>query len=164
MAVSGQHFCVVFASSTKPWRLEHIPSPFSNSRNIVIKQPVGDYPFLALLRPLLDMVNMSRHCVGSVWSHNPWSSHGTGQQIHPYPLEFPVGNDHTEIRSRSCCWLYDRYQASLRDSLLRVSPRRGWSIFSLRVVGISFYASRIDREESWHSRWRNKYCHHTKEH
>ena len=89
MAVSGQHFCVVFASSTKLWRLEHIPSPFSNSRNIVIKQPVGNYPLFALLRSPLDTVNMSRHRVGNVWSHNSWSSHRLGNRAILTPWNFP---------------------------------------------------------------------------
>ena len=56
-----------------------------------------------------------------------------GQQIHPYPLEFPVSNDYTETRSRSCCRLYDRDQTPTRDSLFCVSPRRSWLTFLLGI-------------------------------
>ena len=64
------HFTLLFSLPTTPWRVEHIPSPFSNIRNVVIKQPVGDYPLVVLLRQLFDMVNTSRRRVCFFWSHN----------------------------------------------------------------------------------------------
>lgn len=109
MAVSDQLF--VLALSTEVWRLEHIPSSFKNIRNVVIKQPVGDYPPPALLRPPFDVVFMSRRRVGSVLFMIRGIILIAEQQIHHYPLEFPVCNDHTEIRACSCCWLHDRDQA-----------------------------------------------------
>jgi hypothetical protein len=45
MAVSNPSSFVVFIANDT-LILEHIPSPFSNARNVVIKQPVGDYPFI----------------------------------------------------------------------------------------------------------------------
>lgn len=45
MAVSDPLYSVVFIADNS-LRVEHIPSPFSNIRNVVIKQPVGDYPLV----------------------------------------------------------------------------------------------------------------------
>lgn len=59
MAVSERlYFAKLFAH--KPSSSEHIPSPFSNTRNVVIKQPIGDYP---VLHPPFDTKNMSRRRV-----------------------------------------------------------------------------------------------------
>ena len=64
-------FIVVTHKTLAAWQLEHVPSSFKNIHNVVIKQPVGDYPLLpALLRPPFDVVFMSRRRVGSVISHN----------------------------------------------------------------------------------------------
>jgi hypothetical protein len=64
------HYTLLFSSPTIPWRVEHIPSPFNNIRNVVIKQPVGNYPLVVLLRQLFDMVNASRRRVCFLWSYN----------------------------------------------------------------------------------------------
>ena len=55
----------------------------------MIKQPVGDYPLLALLPPPFDMVNMSRRRVGSVRSHNLGNSHSLGNRSILTPWNFP---------------------------------------------------------------------------
>ena len=75
---------------TKPWRLEHIPSSLKNVRNVVIKQPVGDYPLPALLRPPFDVVFMIRRRVGSVLSHNSTNNpHNLSNRSILTPWNFP---------------------------------------------------------------------------
>jgi succinate-semialdehyde dehydrogenase/glutarate-semialdehyde dehydrogenase len=59
MAVSGSlgSFLLFTHKSSSP---EHIPSAFSNTRNVVIKQPIGDY---LPLHPLFNTKNISRRRV-----------------------------------------------------------------------------------------------------
>ena len=69
MAVSERSF-LLFAH--KPSSLEHIPSPFSGTRNIVIKQPIGNY---LPLHPPFDTQNISRRRVR-------WQSHSFAGKFH----------------------------------------------------------------------------------
>jgi hypothetical protein len=80
----------LLALSTKLWRLEHIPSSFKSIRNVVIKQPVGDYPPPASMRPPFDVVFMPRRRVGSVLSHNSGNHpHSLSNRSIITPWNFP---------------------------------------------------------------------------
>ena len=98
---------------------EHIPSPLPNTRNIVIKQPIG--MVFCSLGVISSTLLVSRCCVSPrepphLWLNNWWC------QFDLDSLEFPVCHDHAQARRCSCSWVHRSYQTATRDTVLLPSP------------------------------------------
>ena len=140
------------------WWLEQIPSPLPNTRNVVIKQPIGSF-VLSSIDDYLYTFRCRVSCIILGTNHHHWCS-TLFLQLHPDTMEFSFRYDYTKTCRSPRRRMYCSYQATTWDSILFPCSRRGVTSCIRIPCSLSQCSTNwIARSSRRYPRWCHQYRH-----